>query len=237
MSSLKEKHDELLKNKPPHAEHNSEECAFCNESISKNTTTEGGDMKTYTEEEFTTAVKEAVAPLQAAAEAKVSELQAKLEVFEGAKADEEVAGQIAEVQSKLDNAELRASSAETKYDELVAYLESIHAEEAAKAALEARKTEVRELVKEAAGFRDEYIEENLDRWAAMSEDQFTAVLDDYRAAKAEVKPEEKASEETEEVIAETAMSHVRTNDISSEAGSLARTVFGARAAGVDVRKF
>ena len=61
---------------------------------------------TYSEEEFadalSKAVAEAVAPIKAEADRKVVDLQSKIDAFESAKADNEVAGQIAEIQLKLD---------------------------------------------------------------------------------------------------------------------------------------
>lgn len=235
--SPKEIHDELLKNKPESAEHISDECAFCNDNINKQTnTTEGGDMKTYTEEEFTTAVKEAVAPLQAAAEAKVAELQAELDKINASKASEEVAGQIAEIKIELDNTELARAKAVEDYNNLVAFLEAekVAAEELA--TREARKDAIRAAVKEAAGFDDERIEANIDRWVDMSEEDFATVVEDWKLIKStETKVDETASKELTNVPAETAMSTVRNENKATP--NVARTVFSARSAGVDVRKF
>lgn len=190
---------------------------------------------TYSEEEFadalSKAVAEAVAPIKAEADRKVVDLQSKIDAFESAKADNEVAGQIAEIQLKLDAAELRASNAETELSNAVAYLVSVADENAAAAEFAARREEVRTAVSESTGFRPEYIEERLDAWAKLEVEEFEAVLEDYKSlstAKAPVEVDPSAA------IAGTAISNVRDEDNVSVSASTA--VFAARNSGIDIRK-
>lgn len=247
METIKELHDALLESIPDGETHDQEHCSICNGneqatiySNNTNNTTRGGDKMTYDEEDFIAAVREAVAPVKATADERIDtltrendSLKAQLEEVHSTQAEQETAGQIAEMQSKLDEAELRASAAEENLSNMVAYLESVTAEKEAVEALEARKSEVRELIRDAAGFRDEYIEENLDRWASMSEELFEATLNDYRAART---PATEATSDTPTgALAETAISTVREEKVDKP--SNAATVFGARSMGIDVRKF
>jgi DNA repair exonuclease SbcCD ATPase subunit len=234
---LQEFHDLLLEQKPESADHDAENCPFCNENVSEISNNDysigGGDMKTYTEDEFTAAITEAVAPLQAAADAKAAELQAEIDELRTSQARSEVEGQIAELQADLDKAEIRVAEAERKYDELAAYLEAEAAAAEQAALVEARRAERREAVKSAAPFADDYIDANLDRWVAMEDEAFDAVIEDWKAVTATARQSDEVVEEASEVIPETAMSNVRNEDHS--AGSLASTVFAARSHGVDVR--
>ena len=187
-------------------------------------------MKTYTEEEFTAAVQEAVAPLQTAADAKVAELQSELEAVKAHQAKDEAEGQIAEVQAELDKAEIRVAEAERKYDELVAYL-AAEAETVAEAARrEERRDGRRSAIKEGTSLSDDVIEARLDRWVAMSDEDFDAHLEDLKALSTASR---EPSEDTE-IPRETAMSNVR-NDDTPTTSSVAKSVFGARNAGVDIR--
>jgi len=235
---LKDFHDLLMNNKPENAEHVAEDCPFCNETANSNTYNNnsigGGDMKTYTEDEFTAAVTEAVAPLQAAAESKVADLQAEIDELRTSHARSEVEGQIAEVQAELDRAEIRVAEAERAYADLVAYLEAEIAAAEQAALVEARRAARRDAVKDAAPFADDYIDANLDRWLAMEDEAFEAVLEDWKAVSAASRKdvEEVAAEAVEapEVL-ETAMSNIRNEDHNN----LAAEVLSARNRGLDVR--
>lgn len=237
MGNIKELHDKLLAEMPEVETHSVSDCVICSEQATdlniNDSTTRGGDKMTYTEEELTTAVKEAIAPIKAAADDEIARLKDELEAVQSAQAEQETAGQIAEIQSKLDEAELRASKASQDLDDVLAFLADVQAEAEAAEAREVRRSEVRSLVKEAAGFRDEYIEENLDRWVDMTPEVFEATLEDYKAARqvpVEVKEEETSSESA---TIETAISNVRSDDVKV---STSAAVFGARESGFDVRK-
>lgn len=238
---LKDLHDLLISDMPEDANHVAEECPLCSEvanSNNDNYSIGGGDMKTYTEDEFTTAVTEAVAPLQAAAETKVAELQAEIDELRTNQARTEVEDQIAQLQADLDKAEIRVAAAEKAYADLVSYLEGeIEAAEQA-ALVEARRNARREAVKEAAPFADEYIDANLDRWMAMEDEAFESVIEDWKnvtaaasTASSDEGDEGEVAEDTTEELRETAMSNVRNDGY----GSVAADVFGARNRGLDVR--
>lgn len=228
--NLKQQHDELLKQMPESATHDAEACPFCNPDTTHNNSDGGGDMKTYTEEEFTAAVKEAVAPLQAAAQAEVSELQAELDALKAAAAQSEVEGQIAEVQAELDKAKVELADAIKRYDDLVAYLDSEAQAAAEKAAQDARKGDRLAAVKEVApGLDDDYIERRIDAWVAMDDETFESMLEDWKA----VPTAAKAEGDPTDLARETAMSTVR--DTEKTSGSAAADVFRARNQGVDVR--
>jgi hypothetical protein len=235
---LQEFHDLLLEQQPENASHDAENCPFCTESASEISNNDysigGGDMKTYTEDEFTAAVTEAVAPLQAAAETKVAELQSEIEELRTSQARTELEGQIADLQANLDKAEIRVAAAEAKYDELVAYLDAEAAAVEQAALVQARREARREAVKTAAPFADEYIDANLDRWVAMEDEAFEAVIEDWKAVASTARAEEDETGDAEaESIPETAMSNVRNDHTVN--GSVAADVFGARNRGVDVR--
>ena len=232
--TIQDIHDKLIAEKPEEATHDAEACPICNLNLDHSTYVEdisigGGDMKTYTEEEFTAAVIEAVTPLQAAAEARISEIQAELEVAQADKAKSEVDVQVADMQTELDKAEIRVADAEKRYDDVVAYFEAEAQAVIDAAAIEARKEERLAAVKNATSLSDEVIEARLDRWIAMEDDAFTEMLEDWKTVST-------SSRETETVIEdiplETAMSNIRDEDHS---GSLAADVLSARGHGIDVR--
>jgi TolA-binding protein len=217
MTSLKEEHDRLLAEKPEDAEHDTASCVFCSNEPIPN---EGGDMKTYTEDELTSAVSEAVAPLLAELtalkeERSQDEVEARI-----AQAKAEAEAQVTEIKNQLDAAELRASEAQKAFEDLVALLTAEEAarEEAARVEQirESRKAEIKAV---AGAFTDEQIEEKLDRWVAMDDDAFAELVESLKlvsSAAATANTGLPAS-----VPAETAMSHTRTNQgTTSSVGDL-----------------
>jgi molecular chaperone GrpE (heat shock protein) len=80
-------------------------------------------MKTYTEDEFTAAVKEAVTPIQEAANLKVAELQGKLDELTTESEKAELDGQIAEMQSALDIADAKVAAAEKTLADTLSYFD------------------------------------------------------------------------------------------------------------------
>ena len=227
---FKELHDSLLQIKPEGVSHDEASCLICSpETISS---VEGGDMKTYTEDEFNAAVREAVAPFSAELE-KLRASQAEGEVEARiAAAVAEVEVKLVELQSELDKAELRASEALKERDDIVAFLESEAQAAANAAALEIKRSERRDAIKEVASFSDDYIEANIDRWVAMEEDAFSAVLEDWKAIAIKAKAEDKVEVDVLSASAETAMQNTRSEDAVSDVKTLLGSVFG----GTDVRK-
>lgn len=180
--------------------------------------------KTYTEDEYNALVAK-VTDL----EAKVSELTAATETSATdaavAAAKVELEAQIADLQSKLDTATLEAEAAKKSHDDLVEYFEGEAAAIQAAAELEARKSERVAAVKEAASFPDEYLEANADRFAAMSDEQFEAALEDWKA----IAPKGTAKDD---IPSTTAMTASRSNDSTPNVLS---EVMGFRFQGVDTR--
>lgn len=202
---LKERHDQMLAQKPDGVDHDAANCVFCNP---ESDIPQGGDMTTYTEEQLAAAIKEAVAPIQAELDAlRASHAEDEVEARVSA-VKSELEAQIEELQRSLDAAEIKATSAESERDEVLAWLEAEAQAQAEAAEREARKSERLEVIKEAACFSDDHIERNIDRWVAMSDEDFTALVEDYKT----LASASQASRETlpTGVPAETAINHTRT---------------------------
>lgn len=195
----------------------------------------GGDMdKTYTEDELQAAVAAAVKPLQAQfdelkAQADADAVATKITDLETAHAEA-----IAQLQQKLDEAIIGETAAKAESDKFVAWLkgEKEAAEEAA--IREARTDERISKVKEVANFSDEFVAENTERWVAMADEDFDAVVEGYKAAiaaagKASPKKEEK------KVDLSTAMSGERSTASATDSMDSVRNVLNMRRQGIDPR--
>lgn len=229
-TDLREMHDKMLEAIPSGAVHDSSACPFCATSDLEIANSTGGivsEEKTYSEADMQSALDKVealeaqVARLSQAAEdatidSRITEAKAELE------------SQIADLQSRLDTATLEAEAAKSELEAVTSFLaaEAAAAEEAA--AVEARKAERVERVKEAASFPDEYLEQNADRFAAMSEEAFELALEDWKT----IAP--KREESSELPPAETAMQGNRSVNTNSDINAM-RSVLGARNLGVDVR--
>lgn len=192
---LKGLHDKLLADKPDGAAHNEDACPLCalesfdnDEGITFDDQPEGGSMsentKTYTEDELKAAVDKAVADATTELTAKLSELEnshQQSEIDKAVAAAKAQSGEsIKELQSKLDAAVLEAQTEKQAREELETSIatEKQAAQEAAE--LEARMTERLEKVKEVASFPDDYLNENADRWARMSDEEFEKTVADWK---------------------------------------------------------
>lgn len=230
----------LLGWQPEGASHDADSCDFCNmsneeASAASNEPASGGSAvseKTYTEGEYN-ALQAQVEDL----EGKVAELTASTEASQVdaavAAATSDLEAQVADLQSKLDGAVLEASTAASKYDEVVSYIEAIATEQAAAEEAAARKDARVAAVKEVASFPDSYLEENADRFAAMSDEQFEITLDGFKAQQ-EALAAAAASTSTssgDEIPAATAMTAARTNEGSANPFE----VMHLRGIGVDPR--
>lgn len=229
MDELRKAHDELLKNKPETAVHDETDCIFCNEDYSSE---EGGDMKTFTEEELNAAVAAAVAPIQAELET-AKEAQADKDVDDRVSEVKAEADQaVADIQGQLDEAMVQKGAAEKALEDTKAYLESVRADEEAAAAhaaaLESRKAAVAEL----ALFGDEYVETNIERWAALADEDFDALMADWKTVAESAKSN--SSEGAEEESSDTAMNSTRDTASSRNTSDDFNDVLGARSAGVDI---
>lgn len=189
---LKELHDRLMAEKPDGAVHEEASCPICametfdiTEQGAHGSATgpQGGSMTTFTQEQMDAAVAEATAASEALAK-RVAELEAAQQETEVGKAVAEATAplstEIADLQSKLDEAVLARQAAEEAKTNLENWwAEQITAHQEAEAAA-ARKDERVAKVKEAASFPDEYLEANADRFAAMSDEDFEARLEEWR---------------------------------------------------------
>ena len=235
MTTLKEQHDQLMAIKPDDVAHDEANCSFCSGTVTVQTNPEGGDMKTYTEDEFTAAVKEAVTPIQEAANLKVAELQGKLDELTTESEKAELDGQIAEMQSALDIADAKVAAAEKALADTLTYFDELEAARLEAERLEGLKASRRDAVKDAASFSDEKIDEKIDRWVAMSDEDFDSFLDDLRAIvpAATASETEVSTEDEVEKVAETAVENVRSERSNV---SVASDVFDARNRGINIRE-
>lgn len=182
--SLKSLHDSLMAEKPDDAVHDVSVCPFCADG--------GTSMTTYTEDELTEAVKAAVDKATTELRSKVVSLEAAQQSTEVQEAvataiaahEAELAAlqaEKAEIATKLDEAVITAESERQRADQLLAWLEGEATAEAGRIATETRKEARLAAVKEVACFPDEYLETNAQRFAAMSDEDFEAALESYKA--------------------------------------------------------
>jgi hypothetical protein len=190
--------------------------------------------KEYTEDEVKTAVAVAVEEATAALR---NELNAIKESEEAAAVDARVAeavaakdAEIADLQGKLDTVTLEAEEAKKTHDELVAFLETEAAAKAQAEVEEARRNDRIEAVKEFA-FSEDYVAAAIDRWVAMEDEAFTALLDDWKAVSTAKKTE---APKPTTLPSETAMTASREE--TTDSVSARREVLGLRFRGVDTRK-
>lgn len=146
-------------------------------------------MNTYSEEQLAAAVKAAVD--KAVADA-TGPLQAELAELKGQTAEQQIAAAVAaataekdtaigELQTKLDAATLEAATEKKSREDLEAFLTAEKETLDAKAEADARKDARIEEVKAAElAFTDEWLTENADRLAAMSDDDWAAQLDSWK---------------------------------------------------------
>lgn len=234
MDDIRKQHDELIakasedlseKDLADFNRDHEKSCLICNESnhIDPN---ERGDMeKTYTLAELNSAVADAVAPLQA-----------KLDEIEASVADSEVAAQIESIKTEtaeelaakeatLDAKDLELQAAKTELTELKSYLEAeaqrVEAETAAAARKDARLAEV----KEVASFSDERIAERIDAWTAMSDEDWSSLVEDWKSLPT-VEKNESAEEAGEITEIETAVEGTRKSTKGSAVSGLGDLVRG-----------
>lgn len=181
--------------------------------------------KTYTQEE-----QDALLAQVADLTAKVAELTdastASLIETKVADVKAEMEAVVADLQAKLDTAVLEAETAKTAHEELVATIAATEAAEVAKVEMEARKEERLAKVREVASFPEEYLTENADRFAAMSDETFTAAVEDWAA----IAPAKGAAGTKEELPKKSAMTASR-----AEGASPLTEIMGLRFSGVDTR--
>ncbi len=151
----------------------------------ENNPSKGGDMTTtFSQEQVDAMIAEALTPMQEELSALKAESDAEEVETQIATLTEQYTAEVAEIRSQLDAQVLETSAATAKYDELVTMLTDAATAEA-EAAERAERLESRlAQIEEVANFPEEYIVENSDRWAAMSDEAFEATLADYTAVAA-----------------------------------------------------
>lgn len=188
-------HDQLLAHRPDGATHDEETCPVCAGALGDDPEG-GGWMATFTEEEVQAAVDKAVAEATASLQSRIAELETsqQQQTLEQAVADAkaELEVQIADLQSKLDAAVLEAAQAKEANEAMQQAwdAEKQAAEEAAQ--LAARRDERLAKVREVAAFPDSYLEENADRFAALSDEEFAARLGEWAAISTKEPPKRTA---------------------------------------------
>lgn len=227
---LKATHDELLA-KMPEGSHEAETCVFCNDTFNSENDqpTERGDMKNYTEDEFNAAVSAALAPIQAELEElKASQALEEVNVLV-AQAKDEADTRVAEIQAELDAALGEAAVAKQELTDALSFLQA-EADAAAEAELfESRKEERLAEIAKVAKFDQKTLDENIDRWASKSDEDFADLLAGWATAKAT-----SASTETSgsiDLIPETSMSSTRTEGAGASTFS---DLLGARRKGINL---
>lgn len=222
MDELIKQHDKLLEEMPEGQVHDKEACPLCNPEEDTTETDERGEMETYTQSDLDAAVNAAVAPLQSELSA-LREAGQREEIASQIDAvREEAAAEVAELKNKLDEAVLRADSAEAEMANLVAFLEKAQADAEAEALKAQVKEERAQALRDNTSFSDEYIEERIEDFAAMTEEVFAARLEDFKVLSAASKAE---SAVTEEVVVEEsglAVRNVREEQASAEVPFTAR---------------
>ncbi len=188
--------------------------------------------KTFSEEDVRALVDRAVAERTAELQAKVSEFESSQQTAaieqRIATATAEADSKLADMQAELDKAVLEATTAKTERDSLIAWLEGEKAAAEAAAEIASRKQTRTERVAQVATFPAEYVEKSAERWAALDDEAFEALLSDYAAVAQTSKKTDTAPG------TETAMQFERATDSGSKVSAV-RTVLSMRHAGIDTR--
>jgi hypothetical protein len=170
-------HDALMAQMPEGASHDAATCSVCVATSSGSP--EGGQVDTFTAEEVQEAVAQATETLRtrlAAMETAATESETDARIA-AVKAEAETV--IAEIRSQLDTAVLEAGQAKTEFEAFKADLTAMADAESARVAMEARRDDRLARVKEVASFPEDYLAQNADRFAAMSDEDFDERLAEY----------------------------------------------------------
>lgn len=136
--------------------------------------------ETFTQEDVDAAVAAATSDLQK----RLDELGAQVQETEVGRAIADAVAdkdtQISDLQSQLDAAEAARNAAENQLTEVSQFWADAIAEHEQELELTAKREERTTKAREAGVFSDEYITENADRFAAMSDGDFAARLDEWR---------------------------------------------------------
>lgn len=227
-------HDHLMANMPEGAEHDAASCAFCTPVVAIEPTSASAKedaVSEFTKDQLEAAVAEATA----AANARVTELEAQVKAFAEsqhqeaidaavANASTEAQAKIDGLQEQLDAAVLEANTHKEAFEKFQTELTELEEARTAEEQLAAKREERVAKVAEVANFPEEHVKANADRWAAMSDEQFEQQLEDWRLI---------ASKENTTVPSTTRLQAHRDKDQPST--SATREVFGLLRQGVDTR--
>lgn len=197
----------------------------------------GGDMdKTYTEDELKAEVAKVLAPMQAELDTLKAAADADAREAEFTALKEAHATEVAELTTKLDAATTEAAAVKSEFDTYKTSIETA-AREVAEAAERAERTEARlTAVKEVASYPEEFIADNTERWVAMSDEDFEAVVAGYKASAAAAVAASKSSSEKKEVNLGTVLGGEReVSSTDDDRMSGVRGLFGLREQGIDPR--
>lgn len=175
-------HDRLLEVIPDGAEHNTANCALCaKETAEESDRTPGSVMpETFTQEDLDAAVAAAQTSLQqrlAELEAQVQETEVGRAVAEAVAAKE---AEIADLQTQLDAAEAARTTAQSKLTETEQYWSDAIAAHETAVELAARAETRTAKAKELGVFSEEYIAKNAERFAAMTDEDFNARIEEWQ---------------------------------------------------------
>lgn len=184
----------------------------------------------FTQEDVDAAIAAATSPLQQ----RLAELEAQAQESEVGKAVAQAVGekesQIADLQGKLDSATAAATTAESRLAETETFwADAIAAHEAA-VVTAARKEQRIGQATELGVFSADYVAANADRFAAMSDEDFAARIEEWKLIASVAKP----AGETTAVPATTAMVAARTEP-NHAAGSKLNRLAELRSRQVDLR--
>lgn len=139
---------------------------------------------TFTQEDVdalvAAAIAKAIAPLQAELDGfkageQESQVEAQIAAVRG-----EMEAQIADLTSRLDAAVLDAQTAKTERDEIKQWLENEEARVVQEAELATRREDRIAQVATVVSFPVDYVKERAEKWAALSDEDFEALLADYK---------------------------------------------------------
>lgn len=178
VNALRALHDQLLAERPEGAEHDEDDCLLCQSDDDDGT--EGGRMATFSDEELQAAVNDAVDAATTPLKNRIAELEAAQQQSAADSESNELKTKIAELEAQLDAAVLEAATAKEEKETLQKAWDDEKAEAEAAQEMAARREERLAKVKEVASFPDDYLEKNADRFAAMSEEDFTARIEEWQ---------------------------------------------------------
>lgn len=210
-------HARLLAEKPEGVEHDEATCPLCaleTDPTHETNDAPGGEVvsDSFTQEQVDELIAKAVTDATAPLQAQLDDLGKAVQETEVGKAvaaaTEPLEAQIEELQKKVDDAEVAKTAAETAKAELEAFWTTAITESEEAAARETRKGERVEAAKAAGVLTEDYITEQADRLADMSDEEFAARIDEWKVIAEQAKTTSKIPGDTTFTASrETASNH------------------------------